>query len=48
MPVALIPALPPVVTSSVGIVAGISSATMISEGALMTPKELGGVVCINC
>ena len=43
MPVALIPALPPVVTSSVGIVAGISSATMISEGALMTPKELGGL-----
>ena len=43
MPVALIPALPPVVTSSAGMVGGISIATMIYEGAPMTPKELGGL-----
>ena len=43
MPVALIPALPPVVTNSAGMVGGISLATMIYEGAPMTPKELGGL-----
>ena len=41
MPVALIPSLPPVVTSSAGVVIGISGATMAYEGAIMTPKEMG-------